>query len=155
MGMCGVAGSSTRPQWISSEQIVRSWRSARAAMRPSSSRSKTRPTGLWGLHSMNRRTPSATAASVAGQSHSQRWPLFTRGVVTRRCSKLAGACRKGGYTGVAVNTPSPGWPTARTATLKPVTTPGSHTSHSGWMRQAWSRAMPSITASSTEGQGSA
>jgi hypothetical protein len=57
---------------------------------------------------------------------------------------LAGACRKGGYTGVAVNTPSPGWPTARTATLKPVTTPGSHTSQSGSMRQPWSRAMPSM-----------
>ena len=51
------------------------------------------------------------------------------------------------------NTVSPASPTVRQATLSPATSPGSHTSHSSFTGQAYSRARCSSTASTNDGQG--
>ena len=48
---------------------------------------------------------------------------------------LGGACKNGGYTGVTVITASPRAAKARQARLRPGTTLGNHTSHSGSMCQ--------------------
>ena len=135
-GTCALS-SRIRSQWISSLTSTRSCRRQSSTTVATSSRLQTRPSGLCGWQKRSTRVSGVTAASRASSGSSQRPWRSSAGTVTSRRPRPPGASRNGGYTGVIVSTASPGAAKALQARLSPGTTLGSHTSHSGSMRQPY------------------
>jgi hypothetical protein len=133
-GQCLSTGSSTRPQWISSETMISPRRRQNSASALNSSRDHTRPVGLCGLQATA--TMLGVAACSAARSPSAIVPRARRAGRARiprfACS---GEQRKGRYVVIAMLIASPCAANARHSTLMTSTRPGRKTTHCGSIRQ--------------------
>ena len=109
-----------------------SWRAQKRRTAASSWSSKTRPTGLCGLHRISSRVRPVRVASSASRSTKYRRfsPSHPSGPATNPRPADRGQEKNGGYTGVMIMTSSPAAPAALLATARPGTIPGNHTIHS-------------------------